>query len=168
MVHIYTGNGKGKSTSALGLIIRALGHNKQVCLIQFMKGDWNYGEIISLKKLSGIEIHKFGTLELVDPGNPSEIDFSEAEAGWRKAKEILGSGKFDLVVLDEINVTVFMKLLPESKQLELFDLAGKTELVMTGRYATEKVIKRADLVTEMKLIKHYYDQGLESREGIEF
>lgn len=168
MIHVYTGNGKGKTTSALGLILRSLGHNHKVCLIQFMKGDWKYGEINMLKSLPNIDIYKFGTLELVDPNSPDEIDFQEAEAGYRKAKDVLFSHKYHLVILDEINVAVYMKLLPLNKQLELCQLAKSTELVMTGRYAHQSVIDQADLVTEMKLIKHYFDQGITSREGIEF
>ena len=168
MIQIYTGNGKGKTTSSIGLMIRALGHNWQVCLIQFMKNDWSYGEITTLSKMSGLDIFKFGTTEFVDPHNPAKIDYQEAEAGWAKSKEVLQSGKYQLVVLDEINVAVYMKLLSVEKQLELCELAGKTELVMTGRYADEQVIARADLVTEMREQKHYFNQGVASREGIEF
>ncbi|MCF7913299.1 MAG: cob(I)yrinic acid a,c-diamide adenosyltransferase [Candidatus Cloacimonetes bacterium] len=168
MVQIYTGNGKGKTTSSLGLILRALGHGWRVCLIQFMKNDWSYGEIISLSKFENLDIFKFGTKNLVDPKNPAEIDFKEADAGWQKAREVLKSAKYQLIVLDEINVAVFMKLLPLEKQLELCELAGTAELVMTGRYADEKVIARADLVTEMREVKHYYASGTPSREGIEF
>ncbi|MDP8209939.1 MAG: cob(I)yrinic acid a,c-diamide adenosyltransferase [Candidatus Stygibacter australis] len=168
MIQVYTGNGKGKTTSSLGLIIRALGHNWRVCLIQFMKNDWSYGEIKTLSKLQGLDIFQFGTKDFVNPKNPAAIDFQEAESGWAKAKEILISDKYQLVVLDEINVAVFMKLLSVEKQLELCDLAGKAELVMTGRYADEQVIARADLVTEMREQKHYFNQGVASRKGIEF
>jgi cob(I)alamin adenosyltransferase len=168
MVHIYTGNGKGKTTCALGLIIRAMGHQKKVCLIQFMKGDWRYGEITTLQKLSGIDIFKFGTEDFVDPSAPRKIDFQQAAAGCEKAEQVLKQNSYDLVVLDEINVAVFMKLLPLEKQLLLMDSAGNTELVMTGRYANPEVIARADLVTEMLPVKHYFDQGVTSRQGIEF
>lgn len=168
MIHVYTGNGKGKTTSSLGLIVRALGHDWKICLIQFMKGDWEYGELKTLSKFANVTIHKYGTLDFVDPAHPADIDFREAEAGWEKAKEVLNSHQYQLVVLDEINVTVFMKLLPVEKQLQLMDMAKDTELVMTGRYAADQVIQKADLVTEMKMIKHYYEQGLESRPGTEF
>jgi len=168
MVQIYTGNGKGKTTSSLGLIVRALGHGWRICLIQFMKKDWSYGEITTLSKFDNLDIYKFGTKDFVDPNNPAEIDFQEAEAGWQKAEEVLKSGKYQLVVLDEINVAVFMKLLTVEKQMRLCELAGKAELVMTGRYADEKIIEQADLVTEMREVKHYYASGTPSREGIEF
>ena len=168
MIQVYTGNGKGKTTSSLGLIIRALGHNWRVCLIQFMKNDWDYGEIKTLSKMPGLDIFKFGTKDFVNPKNPAAIDYQEAESGWVKAKEILISDKYQLVVLDEINVAVFMKLLSIEQQLELCNLAGKAELVMTGRYADEQLIARADLVTEMYEIKHYFAKGVASRKGIEF
>jgi cob(I)alamin adenosyltransferase len=168
MIHLYTGNGKGKTTSAMGLILRALGHKKQVCLIQFMKGDWQYGEIQSLQKLEGIDIFKYGTTEFVDAKSPGKIDISEAAAGWRKAVEVIKSGRYQLVVLDEINVAVYMGLLNLSEQLDLMGMAADCELVMTGRYAALEVIERADLVTEMRQIKHYYDKGITSREGIEY
>jgi len=168
MVQIYTGNGKGKTTSSLGLIVRALGHGWRICLIQFMKKDWSYGEIATLSKFENLDIYKFGTKDFVDPNNPAEIDFQEAEAGWQKAEEVLKSGKYQLVVLDEINVAVFMKLLTVEKQMRLCELAGEAELVMTGRYADEKIIEQADLVTEMREVKHYYASGTPSREGIEF
>lgn len=168
MIQVYTGNGKGKTTSALGLIVRALGHDWRICLIQFMKNDWSYGEIKTLKEMEGLDIYKFGTTEFVDANYPSAIDYQEAEAGWLKAQEVLESGEYQLVVLDEINVAVFMGLLSVEKQLALCELAGKAELVMTGRYADEQVIARADLVTEMCEVKHYFAQGVVSREGIEF
>jgi len=168
MIQVYTGNGKGKTTSSLGLIIRALGHEKRVCLIQFMKNDWEYGEIKFLRKQVGIDIFKYGTDHFVDAANPAPEDFSEAEAGWKKAAEILKADEYDLIVLDEINVTVYMKLLSVDKQLELMNMDISAELVMTGRYANREVIEKADLVTEMLPIKHYFDKGTESRKGIEF
>jgi len=89
MIHVYTGNGKGKTTSALGLIIRALGHNWKICLIQFLKGDWKYGELNILQKFAGIDIFKYGTLDFVDPSSLRKIDYQEASAGYKKAVEIL-------------------------------------------------------------------------------
>lgn len=168
MIQIYTGNGKGKTTAALGLIIRALGHGWRVCLIQFMKKDFGYGEIEQLKKLPGIDIYQFGTNQLIDPDNPAEIDYNEAEKAWKKARDMILSGNYDLIVLDEINVAVAWKLLPVSRQLELMALKAAAELVMTGRYADFAVLEKADLVTEMKEIKHYFQKGISAREGIEF
>ncbi|MBN1948941.1 MAG: cob(I)yrinic acid a,c-diamide adenosyltransferase [Candidatus Cloacimonetes bacterium] len=168
MIQIFTGNGKGKTTAALGLIIRALGHGWRVCLIQFMKKDFRYGEIEQLKKLSGIDIFQFGTDQLIDPDHLSEIDYTEAEKAWEKARDVILSDNYDLIVLDEINVAVAWNLLPVSRQLELMALDTSAELVMTGRYAHTEVLEKADLVTEMKEIKHYFQKGISAREGIEF
>ncbi|MCK4654602.1 MAG: cob(I)yrinic acid a,c-diamide adenosyltransferase [Candidatus Cloacimonetes bacterium] len=168
MIHIYTGNGKGKTTAALGLIIRALGNGKRVCLIQFMKKNFVYGEIKFLENQPGIDIFQFGTNQLIDPNNPDEIDFKEAELGYKKAEEVLKLNKYDLVVIDEINVAVKWKLLPLEKQLELMDTKTDAEVVMTGRCSHQKVIKKADLVTEMKEVKHYFNNGAQAREGVEF
>jgi cob(I)alamin adenosyltransferase len=168
MIHIYTGNGKGKTTAALGLIIRTLGNSKRVCLIQFMKKNFVYGEIKFLGKQNNIDVFQFGTDQLIDPNNPDEIDFEEAKAGYEKAKEVLNSNKYDLIVIDEINVAIKWKLLPLEKQLELMDIKTDAEVVMTGRYASPEVIKKANLVTEMLEIKHYYKEGVQAREGVEF
>ena len=168
MIQIYTGNGKGKTTASLGLIIRALGRNHKVCLIQFMKKNFEYGEIQFLSKQNNLDIFQFGTDQLIDPNNPSEIDFSEAEKGYAKTLECITSNQYDLIVIDEINVAVSWKLLPKEKQLEIFRLDTKSEIVMTGRYALPEVIAKADLVTEMKEIKHYYNIGINARKGIEF
>jgi len=168
MIHIYTGNGKGKTTAALGLIIRALGNSKKVCLIQFMKKNFVYGEIKFLEKQNNIDVFQFGTDQLIDPNNPDEIDFKEAELGYQKAREILKSGKYDLIVIDEINVAIKWKLLPLEKQLVLMDIKTNAEVVMTGRFASPEVVKKANLVTEMLEIKHYYAEGVQAREGVEF
>ncbi len=168
MIQIYTGNGKGKTTAALGLIIRALGHRKKVCLIQFMKKNFEYGEIKFLSDQDDLDIFKFGTAQLINPEKPDQIDFDEAEKAYQKCKEVIASGKYDLIVIDEINVAVSWKLLPLEKQLQLLEIPIEAEIVMTGRYADEKIIKKADLVTEMKEVKHYYQKGVEARKGIEF
>ncbi len=167
MIQLYTGNGKGKTTASIGLCIRALGRGKKVCLIQFMKKNWEYGEIRMLNTIPGIDVFQFGTDKLIDPNNPAPIDFEEAEKAYRKAKEVLEADHYDVVVIDEINVAVEWKLLPIEKQLELMRIPTEAEIVMTGRYARQEAIDRADLVTEMREIKHYYVQGIPAREGIE-
>ncbi|MCF7921006.1 MAG: cob(I)yrinic acid a,c-diamide adenosyltransferase [Candidatus Cloacimonetes bacterium] len=168
MIQIYTGNGKGKTTAALGLIVRALGQGHKVCLVQFMKNNWDYGEIIFLSRQVNIDIFKYGSDHFVTKEHPAPEDITEAEAALQKAREVLVSGKYDLVVLDEINVAVYMKLIDLNRQLELLPLAKNAELVMTGRYAAKEVIAEADLVTEMQQIKHYFDKGTASRKGIEY
>ncbi len=168
MIQIYTGNGKGKTTAALGLIIRALGRDKKVCLIQFMKKNYEYGEIQFLSKQKNIDIFQFGTDKLINPEKPSEIDFKEAELAYKKAKECIESNKYDIIVIDEINVAVSWKLLPLEKQLELMGLKTSAEIIMTGRYADKMAVMKADLVTEMLEIKHYYQKGITARIGIEY
>ena len=168
MIQIYTGNGKGKTTAALGLIARALGREKKICLIQFMKNNFEYGEIKFLSKQNNLDIFQFGTDQLIDPNNPAKIDFEEAEKAFQKCREVIASNEYDIIVIDEINVAVSWKLLPLEKQLELVEIETAAEIIMTGRYADEKVIQKADLVTEMKEIKHYYNSGIQARKGIEF
>ncbi len=168
MIQVYTGNGKGKTTASLGLIIRSLGRSNKVCLIQFMKKNFTYGEIQFLSKIDNLDIFQFGTPDLIDPENPAEIDFAEAERALLKAEEVIKSGRYALIVIDEINVAVSWKLLSLEKQLSLLDINTNSEIVMTGRYASQELIDRADLVTEMKEVKHYYTKGINAREGIEF
>jgi cob(I)alamin adenosyltransferase len=168
MIQIYTGNGKGKTTAALGLIIRALGQDKKVCLIQFMKKNFEYGEIKFLSKQEGLDIFQFGTAQLVNPESPSKIDFEEAEKAYGKCQELIASNKYDIIVIDEINVAVKWKLIPLEKQIELMEMDTDAEIIMTGRYAKNEVLHRASLVIEMKEIKHYFVLGVEARKGIEF
>ncbi|MBN2460929.1 MAG: cob(I)yrinic acid a,c-diamide adenosyltransferase [Candidatus Cloacimonetes bacterium] len=168
MIQIYTGNGKGKTTAALGMCLRALGQGYRVCIIQFMKKNHDCGEIKLLENIPGVDLFQFGTAELVDPVNPAEVDFEEAGKAWIKSGEAIRSGRYDLIVLDEINVAVKWKLLSLEKQLRLLDIQTKSEIVMTGRYAAPEIIARADLVTEMKEIKHYFHCGIPARKGIEY
>ncbi len=166
MIHVYTGNGKGKTTAAFGLAMRAAGHGKKVAIVQFMKGV-EYGEVRSAKKL-GIEVYQFGRKEFVDPKAPTELDFKLAKEALKKAEELL-KGDYDLVILDEVNVTVFFKLLkPEEVLKVLRERNERTEVVLTGRYAPPEFLEIADLVTEMREIKHYYRKGILAREGVEY
>ena len=167
MVQIYTGNGKGKTTAAIGLAIRTLGRGNKVCLIQLMKNA-AFGEILFLKNFSNIDIFQFGTKEFVNPKTPTKTDFEEAEKAFQKTKDAINSKKYDLIIIDEINVAVSWKLLPVEKQLELMELTTNAEIVMTGRHASKEVLAKADLVTEMKEIKHYFAKGIPARKGIEF
>ena len=127
-LHIYTGNGKGKTTASLGLICRALGHSRKVCLIQFMKKNFTYGEIQFLQKQENIDIFQFGTAELIDPAAPAEIDFSEAKAALKKAESVLQEKKYDLIVIDEINVALYFKLVPLPEVVELAKHAKQQRL----------------------------------------
>jgi len=164
MIHVYTGNGKGKTTAAIGLAIRAFGRGKKVAMIQFMKNG-RYGEITALRAL-GIEVEQFGRAEFVDREKPDREDIELAEKALERAEKLVC--ECDLLVLDEINVAVDYGLIALERVLDLIKRAGNTELVLTGRYAREEVIDRADYVTEMREIKHPYSGGVEAREGVEF
>ncbi|MCD6276023.1 MAG: cob(I)yrinic acid a,c-diamide adenosyltransferase [Thermoplasmata archaeon] len=166
-IHVYTGNGKGKTTAAFGLAMRAAGRGKKVCIIQFMKPDKGYGEQVSARKL-GIEVHAFGSNRFVNKNNPAREDIERAKKALNFAKEKLREN-YDLIILDEINVALDFNLISLEDVLSLISmLPERTELVLTGRYAKEEIIERADLVTEMREVKHYYRKGVMAREGIEY
>ncbi|SJZ94648.1 cob(I)alamin adenosyltransferase [Cetobacterium ceti] len=166
-VHVYTGNGKGKTTASLGLAVRALGNNMKVYMGQFMKGQ-KYGELNVLEKL-GVPVERFGTENcIISPEHVQEVDRIKAKNGYLRAKEILLSDEYDIVILDEICICPYFNLISTDEILQLIDLKPeRTELILTGRYAPERVIERADLVTEMLEVKHYYYNGILARNGIE-
>jgi len=167
LVQIYTGGGKGKTTAAIGLAVRAAGHNFKIAIIHFMK-IWDYGEVKGLKRL-GIDLFRYGTTELIDPKNPSPIDFDEANKAIEKAEELIERGNYDILILDEINVTIDFNLIPLRKVVDLLDKKpDNLELVLTGRNCPEKLIERADLVSVIDEIKHPFQKGIEARKGIEF
>ncbi len=169
MLHIYTGNGKGKTTASLGLATRFLGHNKKVCVIQFMKKNIEYGEITFFKTVPNIDIIQFGTPDFVDKKNPKKIDLDEAVKGFQKAKEVILSKKYDLVILDELNVALNFDLVSLEEVLPFIkEHKDNLEIVITGRYAPEELLEIADLITEMKEIKHYFANGISAREGAEY
>ena len=167
-VQVYTGDGKGKTTAALGLVMRALGQGLRPVVLQFMKSDPSWGEIVTLRKL-GVDVVQCGLDHWVFKGEASEEDLAAAAAGLAKARALVGSGDYDLVVLDELITAVFFELIPVDDVLAV--MAAKpsaVELVMTGRRAPEELVAAADLATEMRPLKHYYDAGVEARRGIEF
>jgi cob(I)alamin adenosyltransferase len=166
---VYTGNGKGKTTAALGLAFRAAGRELMVCMIQFMKGGGPYGEHLAAARLAPwLTIIQTGREGWVNKDNPDPEDRRLAAEAMQSAKNALTGGRYDLVILDEINGAVSFGLLNVDEVLELITMkpAG-VELVLTGRNADEKIIEAADLVTEMREIKHYYKAGVTSRTGIE-
>ena len=168
-VQVYTGNGKGKTTAALGLACRASGQKKKILMIQFMKGKVNYGELKSAKKLPGFTIKQFGRPSFVDKKNPAPADIKGAREGLAFAQKAIATQKYDIVILDELNVALDFNLVSLKDVLTLISgKPEKLELVITGRYAHPKIIKLADLVSEVKEVKHYYKQGVPARKGIEF
>ncbi len=168
MVQVYTGHGKGKTTAALGLALRAIGHGLKVYMIQFMKGDPHYGELRAAKHLPGFTVRQFGRRDYVDRQHPTEEDILLARQGLAHARKIVASGEFDVIILDEINVALDFKLLDVNEVLALIEgKPARTELLLTGRYAPKEIVQVADLVTEMKEIKHYFQRGRKARNGIE-
>lgn len=166
-VQVYTGDGKGKTTAALGLSIRAAGAGLRVFIAQFIKSD-QYSEIKALKRFSDlITVEQFGVGGFIG-GNPSSGDIEAAQKGVARVKEIISSDKYDVVVLDEANIAVKYKLFSEHDLLDIIDAkSNNIELVITGRDAVAKIIEKADLVTQMKAVKHYFQNGVEARVGIE-
>ncbi len=168
-VQVYTGNGKGKTTAALGLALRACGHGLRVLMIQFMKGSKNYGELLAAESVPGLQIVQKGLSTFVEKGNPSEEDLKLAREGMKLAWETIENKSCDILILDEINVAVDYGLVRVEDVLELIKKKPKEmELVLTGRYAPKEFVEVADLVTDMQEIKHHYQMGLKMREGIEY
>jgi len=167
-VHVYTGSGKGKTTAAVGLGIRAAGAGLKVHMIQFMKGR-RYCELITLDSIENFTYSQHGRDEFVNKERPEQIDIDLAVEGLTKAKELIKSNKYDMIILDEINVAVDFHLLPLEDVLQIIDTKPTNlELVLTGRYADKDIMRRADYVTEMLEIKHPYQSGVEARKGCEF
>ena len=166
-IQVYTGNGKGKTTAALGLTLRAAGAGKKVFIAQFVKGQ-RYSEVKAIEQfLPMVEIKQYG-LNCFIRNKPAKADIDGAQTGLREIKEIILSGKYDVVVLDEANIAVYYGLFSTQELIDIIkQKPTETEIVITGRYAAPELIEVADLVTEMKEIKHYYTQGVEARIGIE-
>ncbi len=166
-LHVYTGEGKGKTTAALGLTIRAAGAGHKVFLAQFIKGG-RYSELNALKRFDDlVTVEQFGRGRFMD-GKPSESDIIAARNGLKKMKAILSSGDYKVVILDEANIALYYNLFTVKEIIDLIDCRSKdTELVITGRHAPPEVLEKADLITEMKAVKHYYKEGVKARVGIE-
>lgn len=165
-VHVYTGNGKGKSTAAFGLALRALFAGKKVYIGQFVK-SMKYHETGIERVMDGIKIEQLGAGCFIFR-DPCEHDKIVARKALQQCGEILEKGDYDLVILDEINIALYFKLFPCEDVIKILENRNpKVEVVLTGRYAPQELIDFADLVTEMKEIKHYYTQGVTSREGID-
>ncbi len=169
LVQVYTGNGKGKTSAAFGLALRAIGRGLKVYAVQFIKGGFDYGELYIVNKLPNITLKAFGRGKFVMMKPPEKEDVKLAEEAFQLAKEVVGSGEYDIVILDEINVALNLKLISLEEVLELIKNKPKhVELILTGRYAPSEIIETADLVTEMKEVKHPFNKGYKAREGIEY
>lgn len=168
LLQVYTGDGKGKTTASLGLALRAVGHGMKVCMIQFMKNSDIYGEVRLGEKMPGLTILPVGRHAFVNLKNPDPVDIELARSGWERAKSIIGSQEYDIVILDEINVALSCALLSVDEVVAFLKKphAG-VEIVATGCWAPLALLDAADLVTEMKNVRHPYSQGTGSREGID-
>ncbi|MFC1902689.1 cob(I)yrinic acid a,c-diamide adenosyltransferase [Chloroflexota bacterium] len=169
LVQVFTGDGKGKTTAALGIAIRALGHGMRVYIAYFMKGDYPYGERKILSKLPNVDFASFGGRDFVYPSDVTPDAIEQAKQALAAAREVMLSGNYDVVVLDEVNVAVAFKLVELDEVVRLIkDKPKNVELILTGRQADPELVKAADLVTEMLNIKHPYDRGVGARKGIDY
>lgn len=169
LVQVYTGEGKGKTSAAFGLTLRAIGRGLKVYIIQFIKGGFDYGELYVVNKLPNLTLRAFGKGEFVTEEPPGKEDVTLAQEALKLAEEIVKHGEHDIVILDEINVALNLSLVRIERVLELIRNKPKhVELVLTGRNAPQEIIEKADLVTKMKEVKHPYSKGYKARKGIEY
>jgi len=172
LVIVYTGNGKGKTTAALGMALRAVGYNHKICMIQFIKGSWPYGEMESVKRLEPeleLIIVGKGFVGIIDDKSAREDHKKIAQEAIEISKEKIQSGNYNIVILDEINYAINLGLVDLNDVLILIkSKPEKLNLVLTGNYAKDEIIDVADLVTEMKEIKHPFKSGIKAKKGIDF
>ncbi len=169
LVQVLTGNGRGKTTAALGTVVRALGQGFRVHVVHFMKGTYPYGEQVTMARLENLTVSRFGKLDFVDPDNVQDDEREEAQRALEVGMKAMLGGEYDMLVLDEVNIASGWGLVPVEKVLDL--IAKKpddVELILTGRYADKRIIDAADLVTEMVEVKHPYQQGIKARQGLEY
>jgi cob(I)alamin adenosyltransferase len=169
LLMVFTGKGKGKTTAALGMAFRALGHGFKVCVIQFIKGNWKYGELVSSKRFDDLlDFHVMGKGFTWESENLEE-DTKIAQEAWNFAKDAINSGKYQMVILDELTYLIKYKMISEDEIVSfLSNHPDGLHIVVTGRDASDSLIEAADLVTDMVLIKHPYDSGIKAQKGIEY
>ncbi|MFX1505560.1 MAG: cob(I)yrinic acid a,c-diamide adenosyltransferase [Promethearchaeota archaeon] len=169
LIHVISGNGKGKTTSALGLALRAAGHGFRSLFIQFMKKGWDYGELKVIQNIPEITILQYGTPEFVDKENPKQIDLDEAQAALDRARLAITKETWDFLILDEIHVALDFKLISENQVIDVIKQKPKNlELVLTGRDAPNVIIELADYYTEICERKHPYQKKILARKGVEY
>ena len=169
LVQVYTGEGKGKTTAAMGLALRAAGHGLKVHIVQFMKGGPESGELVALRRQPNVTVRRFGTGHFVNLARPGTEDLQQAQLAVCHILDLLREGDYDVLVLDELNVALHARLVSLDQVLSI--LAARpshVELVLTGRGAHADIIERADIVTEMRAVKHPFALGVDARMGIEF
>ena len=169
LVEIFAGDGKGKTSAALGVALRASGHGRRVHIIYFMKGDFPYGEQKVLSKLPNVTFDRFGFQDFTDPANIKPEEKEEARKALEAARKAMLSLEYDIIILDEVNVAVAWNLIDVDEVVKLINSKPeKVELILTGRYVDPKLVELADLVTNMVKVKHPYDKGILSRKGIDY
>ncbi|MDA8442632.1 MAG: cob(I)yrinic acid a,c-diamide adenosyltransferase [Peptococcaceae bacterium] len=169
LVMVYMGNGKGKTTAAFGQALRAMGHGKKVYLLQFMKGSKDYGEVRMAAQLPLMTLVQSGLPSFVVKGNPTPEDLRLARRGLELAQAAVSSGQFGLVILDEVNIALDYELIPVEEVLYLIEHRPPgVDLVLTGRYPPRQILAVADLVSEIREVRHHFAAGIKAREGIEF
>lgn len=169
LVQIFTGEGKGKTSAALGTVVRALGQNLKVCIIVFMKGNYPYSEWTFLSRFPEVRIERFGLNKFTDQKNPDPEAIAEAKKALAVAREAMLSGQYNVMVLDEINIATAWKLVETDEVVRLIqEKPPEVELILTGRYADGRLIQLADMVTECLKIKHPYDEGIKARKGLDY
>jgi len=169
LVQVYTGNGKGKTSAAFGLALRATGRGLKVYMIQFIKGGFDYGELYTVKNLPNFTLRAFGRGKFVTSKPPQKEDVRLAQEALHLAERVIHNGTSNIVILDEINVALDLKLIGIEDVLKLVkSKPSSLELVLTGRNAPEEIVEVADLVTEMKEVKHPFSRGTGARKGIEY
>ena len=169
LVQVLTGNGRGKTTAALGTMLRAIGQGLRVHVIHFMKGNYPYGEQRSMANLPNVTVSRFGQLDFVDPNNIKDEEREEGERALAASREAIHSGDYDVVIMDEVNIASAWGLVSVDDVVRL--VKGRpddVELILTGRYADPRLIEIADLATEMVEIKHPYQKGIKARRGFEY
>lgn len=169
LLMVHTGDGKGKTTAAIGLAIRAAGHGQRVCMIQFIKGNWKYGEMEALKQFGDrIDLHVMGR-GFTWASDDLNKDKAIAEKGWKLAREAIESRRYQLVILDELTYIVFYQMVDKGDVIEcLRNRPADVHVLVTGRGAFQDLIDIADMVTEMTPVKHHFDAGIKAQKGIEY
>jgi cob(I)alamin adenosyltransferase len=169
LVQIFTGSGKGKTSAALGTVLRASGQGLRVFVVFFLKGKYPYGEFSTLTRLPNVEVASFGLRCFIKQSKPKPEEIEQAVLALAAAREAMLSGRYDIVVLDEVNIALWYKLIALDDVIRLIEeRPPEVELILTGRNAEPRLIELADLVTEMVKLKHPYDKGIRARRGIEF
>ena len=168
MLQIYTGDGKGKTTAALGVALRACGYGLKTTMFSFLKDDPGYGEARAAGYIPGFVLRQVGRDAFVNFRNPDPVDLKMCHEGWEAAKQAISGRTADIFILDELNIVLCTGMLPLDEVLEfLQEHKSAVEIILTGRGAPEELLKLADLVTEMREIKHYFHKGVSSRDGID-